>query len=249
MKICVISDIHYKYKLKTPEDRENAAIVLEFLDDICGRYELLVLNGDIFDLYNEWEHLIIRQYFPLLHRLANIRDAGCRITYISGNHDFWFNGFLDKELGFELFQDKFELNADGQKMVFTHGDLYTTNDLRYQLFRRLIRMRLIKTTFNLIHPNLALKIGEKLSRSSRFREVSQTLLKRRGQGLKSWARQNIEKGKADIVILGHSHDPQIIQYDSGFYANAGDWLRNHSYLEIDSGKITLNYYKKKENAK
>jgi len=248
MNICVISDVHYKYRQESPADRENSQLFLSFLEGIAGRYDLLVLNGDIFDLYNDWKYTIVRQYFPVLHRLANILEAGCRIVYISGNHDFWFNGFLDKELGFELYSDHYSLNADGKELLFTHGDLYTVNDLRYKLFRRLIRTPLVRLSFDLLHPDLALTIGAAMSRSSRLRRMSDVLKRRKGNGLKTWARAQISKGKADIVIMGHNHEPEIISVGSGVYANAGDWLRNHSYLEILDGKIYLNHYKHKEKA-
>lgn len=245
MKICVLSDVHYKYRQETPADQENAVIFLSFLEGIVGKYDLLVLNGDIFDLYNDWKYTIVRQYFPVLHRLANIREAGCRIVYISGNHDFWFNGFLDRELGFELYSDQYAMTADGRKLLFTHGDLYTVNDLRYKLFRRFIRMSAIRLAFDLLHPDLALTIGAAMSRSSRLRKVSDVLKRRKGNGLKTWARAQITKNKADIVIMGHNHDPEIIPIGEGCYANAGDWLKNYSYLEITDGIIELKYNKEK----
>ncbi|MCB5228584.1 MAG: UDP-2,3-diacylglucosamine diphosphatase [Candidatus Cloacimonetes bacterium] len=246
MRICVISDVHFKYKHKSEADRQNAALFLDFLSSSVGRYDLMVLNGDIFDLYNEWKYSIIRQYFPVYHLLANIREAGCRIVFISGNHDFWFNGFLDKDLGIEVYHDQFYLEADGMRMIFSHGDLYTSNDVRYQLFRRLIRQPFIKWIFNLLHPELALFIGAKMSRSSRVRRVPGFMQSRRSQGLQSWAEKMISRKKADIVVLGHSHRPGIHAMGGGHYANAGDWIKNHSYLEITDGSIKLIYHNKEK---
>jgi len=248
MKICVVSDVHFKYRQETAADKENAAIFLSFLEDIRGRYDLLVLNGDIFDLWNDWKYTIIRQHFPVLHRLANIHEAGCRIVYVSGNHDFWFNGFLDHELGWELFSEQYVLQADGRKILFTHGDLYTVNDIRYQIFRKGIRWPLVRMCFNLLHPDFALELGARMSRSSRLRRMSDVLKRRKGNGLKAWARAAVKRGKADIVVMGHSHDPEVLSIEGGIYANAGDWLRNHSYLEIIDGNIELKYNKNKEKA-
>jgi len=67
MKICVLSDIHFKYIQSSPDDKANARIVLSFLREAVGRYDLMVLNGDIFDLWYDWKYTIIKQYFPLLH--------------------------------------------------------------------------------------------------------------------------------------------------------------------------------------
>jgi UDP-2,3-diacylglucosamine pyrophosphatase LpxH len=104
MNICVISDVHYKYRQESPADRENSQLFLSFLEGIAGRYDLLVLNGDIFDLYQRLEiHDRASVFFRCCTGWPIFLEAGCRIVYISGNHDFWFNGFLDKELGFELY--------------------------------------------------------------------------------------------------------------------------------------------------
>jgi len=64
MRVCVISDLHYKYTDPCPEDRENSALVLSFLAEAKGKYDLMILNGDIFDLWFDWRYGIIKQYFP-----------------------------------------------------------------------------------------------------------------------------------------------------------------------------------------
>lgn len=250
MKICIVSDVHYKYHSLDPTDLIVQKRFLSFLDFIIGRYDLLVLCGDIFDLYNEYKHLIIREYFGIYHRLAKIKAAGCRIVYLSGNHDFWFDTFLSDELGVELYPDTFTLQADGKTIIFSHGDLYTVNDLRYQLLRKVLRLPLTRTLFNLIHPDWALVLGSHLSRSSRQRPASITLQKKRSRGLKTWAKQKILQGKADIVVMGHSHEAEILPIGTGFYANAGEWIKQPSYLEITDGNIALIHYntKDKENA-
>ena len=246
MRICIISDVHYKYLCASEAELQTQQRFLSFLDDIIGTYDLLVLCGDIFDLYNEYKHVIIKEYFGVYHRLAKLREAGCRIVYLSGNHDFWFDSFLSDELGVELYQDSFTLKADGKTMIFSHGDLYTVNDMRYQLLRRLLRLSISRAIFNLIHPDWALVLGAKLSRSSRVRTVSKLLQRKRSSGLKGYAKKKIMKDQADIVVMGHSHDAEILPIGLGFYANAGEWIKKPSFLEIIDGKITLNYYKKKE---
>lgn len=249
MKICIVSDVHYKYHSVDATDLEVQKRFLSFLDFAIGRYDILVLCGDIFDLYNEYKHVIIREYFGIYHRLAKISEAGCRIVYLSGNHDFWFDSFLSGELGVELYPDNFTLKVDGKTIIFTHGDLYTVNDLRYQLLRKVLRLRITRTIFNLIHPDWALVLGARLSRSSRQRPASTALQQKRSRGLKAWAKKKIMQGAADIVVMGHSHEAEILPIGSGFYANAGEWIKCPSYLEITDGNITLKHFKtnNKEN--
>ncbi len=246
MRICVISDLHFKYAQDTAEDRQNAELALDFLRSAAGKYDLLVLNGDIFDLWFEWKYTIVKQYFPLLHRLAVLGEQGCRLVLIGGNHDFWFKGFLTQYLGIEVQPDQFALEADGHRILFTHGDLHTVNDLRYKLFRSFIRLTGIRWLFNLLHPDLALSLGRKMSRSSRLRKISSQLQTKKSTGLIQYAQTRIRQNKYDVVCMGHSHKPQVNQLEGGYYVNSGDWLQNHTYVEIIDGAIALHYYKNKE---
>ena len=94
--------------------------------------------------------------------------------------------------------------------------------------------------FKILHPDLSLKIGMLLSRSSRDRKVPKALQEAKEKGLENFARKNM--GKYDIVILGHSHNPKIMEFDNGTYGNCGDWIKNRSYIELINGKIFLKRY-------
>ena len=221
---------------------DNANILQSFLASCVGNYDMLVLGGDIFDLWFDWKYTIVKQYFPILRLLADIHDAGCRIIYISGNHDFWFGDFLSKYLGCEIFPNGFTYEVDGKILRFEHGDTRTVNDLRYQIYRRIIRLSGMKHLFSLLHPDLALNLGTVLSRTSRKRPRSNDERNRRTGGLYVYAEKLILSKKADIVVMGHSHKPDLIPIGSGYYANCGDWLEHYSYLEIINGSVELKHY-------
>ncbi|MCB5225083.1 MAG: UDP-2,3-diacylglucosamine diphosphatase [Candidatus Cloacimonadaceae bacterium] len=242
MRICVVSDVHLKYAPWDAADRENARAFQSFLKESVGKYDLLVLNGDIFDLWFDWKSLIIKEYFPVLHRLAELSENGCKLVMISGNHDFWFNDFFSKHLNAIVRDQSHVINADGKKMYFTHGDLYTYNDIRYKILRGLIRLPISKGIFSLFHPEFALRLGAKLSRSSRFRQVPALMQRKKSEGLEHHASYKVKRKGYDIVCMGHSHKPEIMRMDSGVYANSGDWTRHRSYLEIIDGEISLKYY-------
>lgn len=119
MRICVISDAHIKFVPWDAADRENAKLFQAFLKKAVGKYDLLVLNGDIFDLWFDWKSLIIKEYFGVLHRFAELDETGCKIVMISGNHDFWFNDFFTKHLNAVVQDKSHALTADGKKMFFS----------------------------------------------------------------------------------------------------------------------------------
>lgn len=243
VKILAISDCHYKFSRPSATDRENARHLLEFLKSAIGKYDLVVLAGDIFDLWFDGRHTIIKQYFPLLKVLADIREAGAQMVMLSGNHDFWFGDFLPDYLGMEMHADGFTLETDNLKIRFEHGDTRTHNDLRYQLYRRVVRLNLVKRIFSWLHPDLALEIGTLFSRSSRSRVENPEIRRRKTRGLAHYAQSLISTGKAQIVVMGHSHNPELIELQGGYYANCGDWLGHHSYIEINAGIPSLHRYK------
>jgi len=242
MRICVISDLHFKYNPRNSEDRENQEIILDFLDGIRGKYDCLILAGDIFDLWYDWRYVIIKQFFPILVKLYEISQNGCRIIHISGNHDFWFADFLPEYLDIELVPEYFDIQADGKRIYVCHGDTHTVNDMRYQFFRKLIRMPWIKKLFAVLHPDLALNIGNWMSRSSRARKDPAPTRAKKTAGLIDFATKLILKKQADIVVMGHAHAPQMLSIHDGYYANAGDWISHHSYIEIIDGDLRLKYF-------
>ncbi|MDD4309020.1 MAG: UDP-2,3-diacylglucosamine diphosphatase [Candidatus Cloacimonetes bacterium] len=247
MNILAISDSHFKYHHSHSEDANNAAMLIRFLRQSIGKYDLIALVGDIFDLWFDGKYTIVKQYFPLLRVLADLHDAGARLIFVSGNHDFWFGDFLPDYIGCEIFPDGVTIEADGKKIRFEHGDTRTVNDLRYQIYRRFIRHNLAKHLFSLLHPDFALQLGTLLSRSSRERQDKPALRRRKTRGLKLYAQSLIKLQQADIVVMGHSHSPELIPLTNGYYANCGDWICHHSFIEIIAGKPILKQYKDIDN--
>jgi len=247
MKIIALSDSHYKFHCTNRPDRENAAMFISFLNQCIGQYDLMVLSGDIFDFWLEGKFTIVKQYFPVLCALNAIKESGTQIIYVSGNHDFWFGDFLSEYIGCKIYPDGFTLNTDGRKIRFEHGDTRTLNDLRYQIYRKIIRWKGIRKIAAILHPDLALTIGMLFSRSSREHKDSPALVERKSYGLKNYAKRLIEHKRADIVVLGHSHKPALEKIGKGFYVNCGDWINHYSYVEIDAGNPTLHQYNIKNN--
>lgn len=242
MKIIIISDTHIKF-VENAEDKARRERVTSFLQNLPQDTDMLILNGDIFDLWFDWNSVIIAGYYDFIHELKVVITKGIKVVLLAGNHDFWFNGFLER-LGIEIYSDYF-ITIDNQKQIYlTHGDKYTSNDFRYFIFRNLLRNPVTKFIFNLVHPELSLNIGKKLSRSSRDRQDSPEITKRKNQGLVNFAEKKIKEGY-HIVCMGHAHNPQKLAINDGYYLNSGDWIVHNSYIQIINGNAELKFYKDK----
>jgi UDP-2,3-diacylglucosamine hydrolase len=237
MRVIIVSDFHLKTEPEA-ENLERYDRVLSFLKSLIGNTDILIMNGDIFDLWFVWKEVIIKRYFPILKVLADLQENGCRLIFIAGNHDFWFRDFLTNYLNIEVYPDNFTETIDDRKILVTHGDMHTSNDQRYRVFRSLVRNRFLMKLFEIFHPDIAVKLGGLLSRSSRKKRISQNLMIQREKGLISFARKQFEY--FDIVAMAHSHLPKLIAFDNRYYANSGDWIQNNSYLEMIDGQIKLN---------
>ncbi len=240
MKVISVSDVHIKY-IESEDDLLRKQRFISFLKSISNDVDVLILNGDIFDLWIEWELVSITSYSTVVSILKEIADNGCRIIYLCGNHDFWLGSFLKKEINAEIYPDTFTDTIDGLKYFVAHGDQLTINDLRYHIFRAVIRLDIVRIMAKFFHPEFLLKLGSGMSRSSRKRTKSRKLTKGQSKGLTDYVQK--KAFKYDIFLMGHVHDPQKIEYGKSVYINTGDWIVNNTYAEICDGIAELKTYK------
>lgn len=243
MQVFIASDFHLQFAPDTEDERKRNEIAIEFLDFLRDKADILILAGDIFDLWYDWRNTIIKGYFPFLKKLADLKESGCRLIFIAGNHDFWFGDFLETYLGCELHMESFSETIDGKRIFVSHGDSYTNNDYRYRVFRFLLRHPVIRFFFSILHPETALHIGKAVSRTSRTRNpLPQKGNQHRTAGLDKSA--EALSSSYDLVVFGHSHIPKQKENGKGVYINTGDWVSNNSYVHVSDGKIMLKHFQR-----
>ncbi len=242
MRVYIVSDFHLSFSPQNEDEKQRSEKVVRFIDSLINHADILIMAGDIFDLWYDWGNTIIKGYFPLLKKLADLKEAGCRLIFIAGNHDFWFGDFLQSYLNCEVYQDNFEEIINNKKIFVSHGDLYTMNDRRYRIFRTILRHSITRFLFSILHPEIALKLGKMLSRTSRARNsIPEKQSNRRSLGLDRFAESLAST--YDLIVLGHSHNPKRKELNGSIYVNTGDWVSNSSYLLMTDNKVELLQYK------
>jgi UDP-2,3-diacylglucosamine hydrolase len=236
MIIYAVSDVHIKYN-ENQDDLERKNIFVRFLESIHADADVLILNGDIFDLWIEWKYIQIAAYFPVIRQLKKLSEKGCRIIYLAGNHDFWMGEYLKKEIGAGIYPDHCRVELDNKNYFISHGDLLTINDMRYHIFRAVIRRTIVKRIVQMLHPDFVLKIGAGLSRTSRNRTKPRRLGERQGQGLFNYAKAHADE--YDIFLMGHIHQPKIEKIEKSILVNSGDWITHRTYVKIIDGEPQL----------
>ncbi|TVR56576.1 MAG: UDP-2,3-diacylglucosamine diphosphatase [Gemmatimonadales bacterium] len=231
----VASDIH----LGTGRP-ERAAAFCQWLEFVAARSRHLILNGDIFDFWFEYESVIPRGHTRTLGLLAKMVDSGIRVDFVGGNHDWWGGSYLEEEVGVQFHRQPVRLEVAGARALVAHGDGLGPGDRGYRVLSSVLRNRLTCWAFRWVHPDLGARVARFVSRTDRRPSVVEDgspALALRAPILERWAREELlADPELDLVLLGHTHTPVKREVAPGrFYLNSGDWLHHRTFLELREG--------------
>ncbi len=219
-------------------DREAGRLrsLHDFLASLPGRAESLIIVGDLFDFWFEYRTAIPRRYFATLALLRRLHDAGVKLTYLNGNHDFWLGRFLHEEIGADTRDGAVTVEAQGRRVWVHHGDGLVGGDLGYRVLRRVIRHPVSIALYGLLHPDLGIPLAGAVSRWSRrsrpdrppdqdrlWREIA---LPRFAEGF-------------DTVVIGHFHQAYERRERGGSFVVLGDWIDRFTYAVLEDGAVRL----------
>ena len=239
VQVAVVSDVHLgTYGCHARE-------LLRYLKSI--RPQVLVLNGDIVDI---WQ--FSKNYWPPAHMrvvryLAGLAAKGTQIHYLTGNHDELLRKFAGLKIGQFHLDNKLVLDLPHGRTWLFHGDVF---DVTMRHARWLARLGgqgydlliLINRVVNFL-----------LDRLGRPRVALSRLVKERVKTAVA-AVSNFEATAAAIaadegyryVACGHIHQPEIkiIPTAKGpvTYLNSGDWVENLTALEYTAAGWQLYRY-------
>lgn len=201
------------------------------------RVKALVVNGDLFEFWFEWRHVMPRAGYRAVAALAAAREAGLPVLFIGGNHDCWGGETLTRETGVTYHLGPWEGTIGKWQTRIDHGDgLREVEDRRYRMLRSVLRNGLARRAYGWIHPDLGVWLAQRSSHTSR-----NTRPKDGGRGLRDVAHATLgARTDLDLVVYGHSHVTALERMPSGgVYANPGAWLDAPTFLSIDDAAISL----------
>ena len=228
----VISDTHLGVATEGTE-----VMLRTFLRSLQDRAGSVVINGDLYDFWFEWRHVIPRRSFRVLAALADLTDCGLPVLWIAGNHDCWGGEVLRKDIGVEYILGAWEGEVGGWRTRIEHGDgLREVEDRKYRRLRTVLRHPLSIRAFRVLHPDLGSRLALGSSHASRSYRARDE-----GEGLRRVATAALEADPGlDLLIYGHSHVATLEKTArGGIYANAGSWLDAPTFLRIDDDRVEL----------
>jgi len=227
--VAILSDIHLgTYGC-------HAAELLTYLRSI--RPGLLILNGDIIDIWNFSKRYFPATHFEVIREIMNMVTAGVKVVYITGNHDEMIRRYSDLQMGSFEVRDKLVMEIDGRMCWIFHGDVFdaTTRGsakILAKLGGKGYDLLILLNRF--INWLLQLAGREKMSLSKKVKNGVKQAVSWIANFEQTAAELAIEK-KYDYVICGHIHQPQMrtITTEKGSvqYLNSGDWIENLTSLE------------------
>ncbi len=239
LHLAVISDVHLgTYGCRAKE-------LNRYLKSIDP--EILVLNGDIIDI---WQ--FSKSYFPdthmkVIHRIFKLLANGTKVYYLTGNHDEMVRKFGDLNLGNLTIDNKLKMDLDGKQAWIFHGDIF---DITMKHSKWLAKLGAIGYDTLIIINSfinfLSQKLGQgPISLSKKIKNSVKGAIKFISDFEQTATDIAIENGY-DYVICGHIHQPAITPYSnekgSVLYLNSGDWIENLTALEYVDGNWSLYHH-------
>ncbi len=236
MKAYFISDLHLGAKeIEDPAEQEKR--VGQIFDQIESEATHLFVVGDFFDFWFEYRSVVPKQYFPILFRLARLKEKGVQLHYLAGNHDFALGNFFDHYLNMKTYADEAVVTLNGKKFFLFHGDGINPQDRGYRFLKKILRHPLNKRLFRMIHPDFGIRLAKLVSGTSR-KYNQEDVYQRSEEAYIAFAEQKFAEG-FDYVIMGHRHNPLVHEKDGKKYVNLGDWIASYSYAVFDGKDLVL----------
>jgi len=219
MKTLVISDIHLGSPLVDKK--------LEIMNLMkSNKYDTIVLNGDIFDIWEDSFNKILLanlDFVKLLHKLSKEKT----VYYVMGNHDPYM---LEIE---KLFPDTIVVNEIKiDDILILHGHEFDDLVTKYSWFAKLLFI-----------PNWISERLFHINIKAWFRELFYSIANKKSKPYYTKLVGDIEKeavekykDKCRYLIMGHTHTPKRVDGLNFSYINCGDIIRNKVCLEFDENK-------------
>ena len=228
VQVAVVSDVHLgTYGC-------HAAELLRYLKSI--RPQVLVLNGDIVDIWQFSKHYWPPAHMRVVRYLATLAAKGTKMHYLTGNHDELLRKFAGLKIGSFHLANKLVLDLPHGRTWFFHGDVF---DVTMRHARWLAKLGgkgydVLILLNRLVNFGLA-KLGRpRVALSKKVKERVKSAVAAMN-GFEATAAQIAAAHGYRYVACGHIHQPEIktLPTPKGAvtYLNSGDWVESLTALE------------------
>ena len=159
MACYVIADLH----LDATRPELSAALE-RWVAGLAAGDELYII-GDLFNFFVGLDPQDGAQQ-AVARIMGAARTRGLACYFIHGNRDFLVNQREAAALGLTLLPDLYYLERYGYKLLLTHGDIFCSNDLKYQAYQRKVNNKCLQWLFRRLPLAQRRAIGAQIRRRS-----------------------------------------------------------------------------------
>lgn len=226
--ILLLSDLHLPITASPLRER-----FLSFLAGPARAASAVYILGDLFEVWiGDAEGLAA--YRDEADALKALRDTGVALYYQHGNRDFMLGAAFAKAAGLQLLADPLIVDLAGTPTLLSHGDIWCTDDLPYQRWRRFSRNPLAQFIYRRLPRAWRQKVAGTARGDGSRNKAAAILDVNAGAIEHAFATYGVSR-----IIHGHTHRPTThrLAVDGRAVERVvlADWHGEHcEYLEVDS---------------
>jgi len=231
MTTLLLSDLH----LPAQPSRLREAFV-EFLEGPARKAQQVFILGDLFE-YWIGDDIGLQIYAKEISRIAALTASGVDVYFMAGNRDFLVGKNFAEISGAQILRDPCVMKMGGVTTLLSHGDVFCTDDVGYQKWRRISRNSFIQSLFLLFPRGWRERIAGDLRSQSANNKAAKTLeiMDVNDAAIDAAFKQH----DVQRIIHGHTHRPADHRDASGLERIVlADWTpKRMEYLEISESGL------------
>ncbi|MCK5669465.1 MAG: UDP-2,3-diacylglucosamine diphosphatase, partial [Gammaproteobacteria bacterium] len=195
------------------------------------------------DLFEAWagDDDTTPPHEDIISELADYSRSGHKLFIMRGNRDYLMSRQFTEKTGGQLLNDETQITLNEEKILLMHGDTLCTEDVKYQVFRRLVNNVFSRNFFMCWPYKLRTKVWHKI------RGAAKRSAEKKSEYLNDVHQATVEAKmkKHDVLCLihGHTHLQAIHEFKlEGQDVKRivlGDWYLDDSVLVSNDAGLRL----------
>jgi len=224
MRTLVVSDLHFGQPGRFRSANKELFKLIH-----RDKWDRLVLLGDVFDLWHYDYCDIVEQNKDIL---LEIDVLPYEVIYIPGNHDAEFKG-MRRLNNMRVAAQPYNYSDGGKSIVLAHGNEFDTFSGTASKMASWVAVTADKVACYFMGP------GTSIQRKVRHSFAAMNGKEKYAEPIADRAMENL---LGDIVVLGHTHIPEVREYKGRMYLNSGSFgPEGLTYVKIVDGNPELCY--------
>ena len=166
----------------------------------------------------------------VLVSLARLRRR-LPIVMVGGNHDRWDSGFWQRDVGINFNPLRATFQLGRRTVMAIHGDGLAEPRWQARLIHRVIQHSATAAVYRFLHPDLGLRLVDRLSPILGDHTIDETKLARAATRQREWAERLLaNEPQVGLLVMAHTHRAVLSTSATGRqYLNPGAWFDGFRY--------------------